>query len=134
MTLLSTQLKKYLLLLSLVLAGGVAQAQSDCNVSVRIAGAPEAIAGDVVTYRAILEGAGPETKVTYQWKVVGGRITGGQGTPVLMVRSGKRRAGKAVTGVIQIGGLQPGCEIGTEAWSTQLVSRKTKKSLSGKEK
>jgi hypothetical protein len=126
--------KKYLfLLLPFMLAGGAAWAQPDCTVSVRIAGQQEAIAGEEVTYRAILEGATPDTKVTYSWIVEGGKITGGQGTPVLSVRSGKRRAGKTVTGVIQIGGLQQGCEIGTEAWSTTLLPRNRGKKSSGKE-
>ncbi len=129
MTTFFRHLKKHLLLLSLVLAGGAAQAQTDCNISVRIAGEAEAVAGDVVTYRAVLEGAGPDAKGTYRWKVVGGTIAGGQGTPVLLVRSGKRRAGKTVTAVIQIGGLQPGCEIGTEALPTTLLPRNTKKTI-----
>lgn len=72
-----------------------------------ISAPPERIkSGGIVTVAANVTG-GSQAQVTYKWKVSQGKISEGQGTPVIKVATKKLR-GKELTISLEIGGL---CEI-----------------------
>lgn len=72
-----------------------------------------------LTYTASVAG-GSQESVTYRWKVVGGRIIGGQGSPSIQVRPNNRSV-KNLMVTVKIGGIDEDCHcMDNDSITTQL--------------
>lgn len=64
--------------------------------------------GDTMIFTANVNSGGGEIEITYKWKVSGGEIIEGQGTPVIKVATNSKMAGKTVKATVEIEGV---CEV-----------------------
>jgi hypothetical protein len=70
---------------------------------------PDMVTGDSIEFKAVVDTAVPELKLTYDWQLSAGTVAGGQGTPVLKADA-TGLAGQTVTATVEVGGLPDGCE------------------------
>jgi hypothetical protein len=83
---------------------------------------PEDDSGQHIRFRAKVAIGVPDQKVGFKWKVSGGRITSGQGTEQITVKS-KRTKGQRLTATVEVLGSFPkGCNT-TASCSTTIASR-----------
>lgn len=74
-----------------------------------ISSANEVLAGEPLTFTLkILSGDARVTPV-YRWKLSAGKITSGQGTPVITVKT-DGVGDKGITATVEVGGYDPGCD------------------------
>jgi len=69
---------------------------------------PETNSGRSITFKATFSQGVPATKVNYKWTVTGGKITQGQGTEEITVKS-KRKSGQRVTATVEVLGIPKDC-------------------------
>ena len=79
---------------------------------------PENDSGRVIDFRVTVQIGVPATKVNFKWKVSGGKITKGQGTEEITVKS-KRHKGELVTATVEVFPVPKGCN-STASCSTTI--------------
>lgn len=81
---------------------------ADCDCpEVRVEGKPEPKKANRTSFVANVSGGYFQNPVTYRWRVTGGTIVKGQGTPTIQVKINSSR--KAVTAEVEIGGVEESC-------------------------
>jgi hypothetical protein len=69
-----------------------------------------------IRFKARVDQGVPATNINYKWRVSGGKITSGQGTEEITVKS-KRRKGQRVTATLEILGIPKSCSNKASCWT-----------------
>ena len=85
---------------------------------------PDEASGPVVRFTATVSQGVPIVKITFNWKVSGGKITNGQGTSSISVASGFR--GQPLTATVKLGGIDKACA-NTASCSTRVAHRRKRR-------
>lgn len=103
---------KTILLLTLMLAAAALGRAQDANAEpcpdVTLMPAPNLLQlGEEGLFSAVLDTKGLPLPTSYEWRVLGGEITAGQGTTEVLVKRGER---EVLTVMLKIEGFRPRCE------------------------